>query len=242
MACAWRVVHLWGRRWAPRTLTAFPPPARSARAGRGVQASPQAPAKRQRECEGISLLPVHSMELEPRASRVLEHLGAGPAQVILVAARDGDEPAQPHLAVARRQLGLAAQRSLVGLALASRLQLTETVAQLPVGAIPGDRRLDLAGGALRGERLEGDRHGPDCARASKEGVHEQRRYLDPGPAADPVGGVHGAVALVVIPSLARGKRPRARLREAISVAVGRLQCGELCASERVKRGPQGTRE
>ena len=133
------------------------------------------------------------MQLEPRASRVFEYLGAGPAEVILVAARDRDEPAQTDLAVARGKLGLAAERGLVALALTSCLQLAEAVTQLAVGPIPGDSGLDLAGGALRGERLEGHGYGADRARASEERIHEQRRDLDPRPAADPVGGVQGPI-------------------------------------------------
>src|SRR5438552_5272336 len=104
------------------------------------------------------------MQFEPCAGRVFEHLGAGPAEVILIPARDGDEPAQADLAVAGRQLGLAAKRGVVALALASGLQLAEAVAQLAVGAIPGDAGLDLAGGALWRERLEGHRHRANRAR------------------------------------------------------------------------------
>src|SRR5581483_10131314 len=168
--------------------------------------------------------------------RVLEYLGAGPAQIVLVAPGDRDEPAQADLAVAGGQLGLAAERGLVALALASGLQLAEAVAKLAVCSVPSDGGLDLAGGALRRERLEGHGHGADRAGASEERIHEQRRDLNPGPTADPIGCVDGAVRLVVVPGLTRGEWPRARLGQAVSIRVGRLERGQLGAGERIKGG------
>ena len=112
--------------------------------------------------------------------------GAGAAQVVAVAPGDRHEPGQPDLAVAGGELGLAAHRCVLRLALAGGLGLAEAVAQLAVGAVTGDGGLDLARRALGRDRLERDRHRPDHARASEQRVHEHRRDLDARPSADPV--------------------------------------------------------
>ena len=94
------------------------------------------------------------MELQSRSRGVLEDLGAGTPQLVVVAARHGDEPGQANLAVPGRELGLAAHRGLLGLALASGLGLAEAMPELAVGSVSRDRRLDLARRALGRDRLE----------------------------------------------------------------------------------------
>ena len=54
--------------------------------------------------------------------------------------------------------------------------------------------------------------------------------------------MHRAVALVVIPRLARAERPRVGLGEAVAIRVGRLERRQLGAGVRVERGPQRPRE
>ena len=222
MACACRVVQRW--------------PGRSARAHRRPS------AQRQRERERLGLLAVHPVQLEAGSRGVLVDLGAGAAQVVAVPARDRHEPREPHLGVAGGELGLAADGGVLRLALAGGLGLAEAVAQLAVGAVAGDGGLDLPGRALGGDRLERDRDRPDRARAPEQRVHEHRRDLDARPAADPEGGVDGAVAAVVLPVLARAERPRVGFGEAVAAGFGGLERRELGAGVRVERGAQRPRE
>ena len=118
-------------------------------------------AERQRERERVGLLAVEPVQLKMGARRLVEDLGARTAQLVGVAAAHGDEAAEADLAVSGGELGLAPGGRLPRLALARGLGLAEARAQLAVGPIPRDRRLDLAGGASAGERLEGDGHRAD---------------------------------------------------------------------------------
>src|SRR5689334_19032179 len=111
MAWAWRVVKRCPGRSALRTLID------------GPGSSPQTPAQRQREGERVGLLAVEPVQLQTRPRGVVEHLRAGAAQLVVIAAGYGDKPAQPDLAVAGGELGLTACRGVTGLTLAGGLAL-----------------------------------------------------------------------------------------------------------------------
>src|SRR5579875_4191919 len=117
--------------------------------------SPQPPGQRQREVEGLGLLTVQAPELQPRARRVAVNLRAGASQFALVAAADRHEATEPHLAVTGCQLRLPPRCRLLSLALSRRLGLAEAPAQLAVGPVARDGRLDVTRRTLRRDRLEG---------------------------------------------------------------------------------------
>src|SRR5437764_4462366 len=83
--------------------------------------SSQPPAEWEREREGILLLPIHPVELQPGPGRVLVDLRAGAAQIVGVVARHRDEPGEANFAMPRSKLSLAAHGGFLGLTLAGRI-------------------------------------------------------------------------------------------------------------------------
>ena len=89
---------------------------------------------------------------------MLVNLRATAAQIVGIAAGDGHEPGEPHLAVPRGELRLAPERRLLRLALTSGFGLPESKAQIVIGTVSGDGSLDLAGRALGRDRLKRHRN------------------------------------------------------------------------------------
>src|SRR5205807_7696219 len=125
---------------------------------------------RQREGERLGLLPVHTVQLEPCARRVLQHFCARTPEAVGLTRRHGHEATEPDLGVPRGELRLAPNRRLMRLALARRLGLAEASAELLVRAVARNRRFDLPGRALRWDRFKGHRDRTNRARASEQRV------------------------------------------------------------------------
>ena len=139
------------------------------------------------------------------------------------------------------ELGLAAHRRLGGLALAGGLGLAEAGPQLTVGAVAGDRGLDLPRGAVGGSGSKVTatvRTALEWPSSASMNIGETSTR---GQRADPVGRVQGAVGAVVVPALLRAQRPGVGLAEPVAVGVGGLQRRQLGAGVRIEGGAQRPR-